>query len=181
MSRLGKKPLLIPDKVEIKVESNAVSVKGPLGTLQLDLLSDIKLEIADQKVTVNRQSDSKEAKATQGLILRLLNNAIVGVTQGFEKSLEVNGVGFKINMKGKNLELSLGFSHPVLFTPPSGIEIKIDKNIILVKGIDKQLVGETAAKIRDLKKPEPYKGKGIKYVEEHIHRKSGKMAAAAGS
>ncbi|MBU0647797.1 50S ribosomal protein L6 [Patescibacteria group bacterium] len=181
MSRIGKKPVSIPDKVETKIDGNTLHIKGPLGEQSITISSNIDLKLEDKKLVFTRKNDHKQAKSDQGLLNRLTNNAIIGVTSGYTKQLEVNGVGYKINLKGKNLELNIGLSHPVVYSPHEGIQLKVEKNIIIVSGIDKQLVGQTAAEIRSFKKPEPYKGKGIKYVEEHIRRKAGKMAAATSS
>ncbi len=181
MSRIGKQPITIPDKVEVKISDSQVEVKGPLGSLTVNLLPNLQITQQDKVITITREKDDNITRSAHGLINRLLANAIEGVVNGYQKELELIGVGYKIAMKGSNLELALGFSHPVLFTPPTGIKIQVDKNIIKISGIDKQLVGETAAKIRSLKEPEPYKGKGIKYIDEHIRRKAGKMAGSGGA
>lgn len=181
MSRIGKKPIIIPDKVEVKQNGSEISIKGPLGELKYNLLPNVSLVIADKQITISRQNDVNVNRAAHGLTNRLISNMVEGVTKGYEKNLEIIGVGYKVALKGKDLEMFLGFSHPVIFSCPSGIQFKVEKNSISISGIDKQLVGETAAKIRELKKPEPYKGKGIKYIDEHIRRKSGKMAASSSS
>lgn len=181
MSRIGKKPLIIPDKVEVKIVDRTVVVKGPLGELKYSLLPHINLELQDKQIIVTRTAETKIARSVHGLTSRLLNNMLEGVSKGYSKELEIVGVGYKVALKGKDLEMFLGFSHPVIFPCPEGIKFKVEKNNIVISGIDKQLVGETSAKIRDLKKPEPYKGKGIKYIDEYIRRKSGKMAASASS
>lgn len=176
MSRIGKQPITLPNGVEVTVADSTVTVKGPKGELTQALLSDVTINQEDSQLIVARKNDEKIAKAQHGLMRSLLNNMVVGVTEGFSKQLEVNGVGFKTNLSGKTLKMALGYSHDVNFTADEGIELSVDNNLITVKGIDKQKVGQTAAEIRALKKPEPYKGKGIKYVDEYIVRKSGKAA-----
>ncbi len=181
MSRVGKKILEIPSGVDIKVDGATVKVKGPKGELSLALHPHVKVAIADKKLTVDvADHDLVKDRALWGLFRRLIENMVTGVTKGFEKRLEINGVGFKAALAGKVLKLDVGYSHEVEFKIPPGVNIAVDKNIIIVSGIDRQLVGETAASIRSVKKPEPYQGKGIKYVEEVIRRKAGK-AAKAGS
>ncbi len=180
MSRIGNQPISITDKIEVKIESDKIIVKGPKGELFFPLYNHIKVENKDGQLLVKRANDEPHTRGLHGLTNRMICNMITGVTDGFEKELEVVGVGYKVNMKGKNLELHLGYSHPVLFETPEGIDIKVDKMNIKISGIDKQKVGETAAKIREYRKPEPYKGKGVKYIDEHIRRKAGKMTAAAG-
>jgi large subunit ribosomal protein L6 len=174
MSRIGKLPIEVPAGVTITIDSDAISVKGPKGELTVPHLSDVTVSLEDNKATVARKDDERIAKAQHGLQRALLNNAVVGVTKGFEKKLEVNGVGFRVNGGGQALEMSLGFSHPVKYEAPAGITLTVNKMEITVSGIDKQQVGQTAAEIRALKKPEPYKGKGIKYADEVILRKAGK-------
>jgi len=174
MSRIGKLPIEIPAGVTITVDSREISVKGPKGELTVPHLSDVTVTVEDNVATVTRNNDERIAKAQHGLQRALLNNAVVGVTQGFEKKLEVNGVGFRVGMSGTDLEMSLGFSHPVKYKAPAGVTITTEKMTITVSGIDKQQVGQVAAEIRALKKPEPYKGKGIKYADEVILRKAGK-------
>jgi len=181
MSRIGKKPVIIPDKVEVKVADEKIIVKGPLGELEFGIMPGLKVAVEDGRVTVTRQSDDSTIRSAHGLTVRQLENMIEGVSKGFKKALEVVGVGYKINPKGKDLELSLGYSHPILFTPPEGIKLSVEKMIITIEGIDRQKVGQVAANIRELRPPEPYKGKGVKYVDEYIKRKSGKMAAGGGS
>jgi len=174
MSRIGKLPIQIPSGVTITVDSGVVTVKGPKGELSQFVTPDVTVKVEDGTVTVSRKDDSKPAKSQHGLMRALINNMVVGVTQGFEKKLEVNGVGFRVGMSGQDLEMSLGFSHPVKYKAPEGVQITTNKMEITVSGISKQQVGQVAAEIRSLKKPEPYKGKGIKYAGETILRKAGK-------
>jgi large subunit ribosomal protein L6 len=174
MSRIGKLPIQIPAGVTITVDSGLIKVQGPKGNLEQFLTPNVTVKVEDGQVTVTRKDDSKPAKSEHGLIRALINNMVVGVTQGFEKKLEVNGVGFRVNGGGQNLEMSLGFSHPVKYQAPDGVNIAVEKMNITVSGISKQQVGQVAAEIRALKKPEPYKGKGIKYADEVILRKAGK-------
>lgn len=174
MSRIGKLPIQIPSGVTITVDSDVINVEGPKGKLVVPHLSDVTVAVEDGTATVTRKDDQKIAKSQHGLQRALLNNAVVGVTQGFEKKLEVNGVGFRVAMSGADLEMQLGFSHPVKYKAPEGVTISTNKMEITVNGIDKQAVGQAAAEIRSLKKPEPYKGKGIKYADEVILRKAGK-------
>lgn len=174
MSRIGKLPIVVPQGVTITVDSGNVTVKGPKGELTQFITPDVNVTLEDGTLTVTRKDDSKTARAQHGLMRALINNMVVGVTEGFEKKLEVNGVGFRVGGGGQNLEMSLGFSHPVKYTAPEGINITVNKMEIVVAGHNKQQVGQVAAEIRALKKPEPYKGKGIKYADEVIIRKAGK-------
>ena len=174
MSRIGKLPIEIPSGVTITVDSDVITVKGAKGELTVPHLSDVTVTLEDGKAIVTRKDDERIAKAQHGLQRALLNNAVEGVTKGFEKKLEVNGGGFRVAMSGTDLEMSLGFSHPVKYKTPEGVQISTNKMEITVTGIDKQKVGQVAAEIRALKKPEPYKGKGIKYADEQILRKAGK-------
>lgn len=174
MSRIGKLPIEIPSGVTITVDSDVIAVKGAKGELTVPHLSEVTVAIEDGKATVTRKSDEKVSKAQHGLQRALLNNAVVGVTQAFEKKLEVNGVGFRVSGGGSDIEMALGFSHPVKYKAQDGVQLTVNKMEITVSGIDKQKVGQTAAEIRALKKPEPYKGKGIKYADEVILRKAGK-------
>jgi large subunit ribosomal protein L6 len=174
MSRIGKLPIQIPSGVTITVDSDVITVNGSKGQLTVPHLSDVTVAIEDGNAVVTRKSDEKVSKSQHGLQRALLNNAVVGVTEGFEKKLEVNGVGFRVAMSGQDLEMQLGFSHPVKYKSPEGVQISTNKMEITVSGIDKQKVGQAAAEIRALKKPEPYKGKGIKYADEQILRKAGK-------
>lgn len=177
MSRLGKLPIKLPDTVEAKIENNFIVVKGPKGELKQELNNIVKVDIVDGEiqVSINDITDKKE-KAFWGLFRSLINNMVVGVTDGFEKKLEVNGVGYRVAISGKKLTLNVGYSHPVDFMLPEGIDGAVEANVITISGFDKQLVGEMAAQIRKVRKPEPYKGKGIKYVDEVIIRKEGKTA-----
>ncbi|OGL21982.1 50S ribosomal protein L6 [Candidatus Saccharibacteria bacterium RIFCSPHIGHO2_01_FULL_45_15] len=174
MSRIGKLPIAIPSGVTITVDSDVITVKGAKGELTVPHLSDVTVSIEDGNAIVTRKDDERIAKAQHGLQRALLNNAVNGVTTGFEKKLEVNGVGFRVGGGGQAIEMSLGFSHPVKYAAPAGVNLVVEKMTITVSGIDKQQVGQVAAEIRSLKKPEPYKGKGIKYADEVIVRKAGK-------
>ena len=175
MSRIGNWPVPVPSGVKIELKGHNMTVTGPKGTLSRDLHERIGITVEDQQVTVTRPTESKKDIALHGLTRALINNMVVGVTTGFQKGLEINGVGYRAELSGKVLTLSLGYSHPVNYQLPDGIEVEVEKQTKLtVKGIDKQLVGSAAAKIRSLRKPEPYKGKGIKYSDERIVRKAGK-------
>ncbi|MFH0780111.1 MAG: 50S ribosomal protein L6 [Parcubacteria group bacterium] len=177
MSRIGKKPVDIPAGVEVKIDNDLVLVKGGKGALSLRLHPKVKAEARDGKifVAINDESVAKQ-KALWGLYRSLINNLVIGVTRGFEKKLEVNGIGYKAAVFGRKLILNVGFSHPVEFALADGVNCSVEKNIITLSGSDKQLVGEMAACIRRIRKPEPYKGTGIKYLEEVIRRKAGKTA-----
>ena len=175
MSRIGKMPIAIPAGVTVDVaENNTITVKGPKGTLTRVLSPEMEIKVEGAEVVVNRPNDLKRSKSLHGLTRTLINNMVVGVTQGYEKALEINGVGYRAAKEGKKLVLNLGYSHPVNMTDPDGIESTVDNNRIVVKGIDKEKVGQYAAEIRDKRRPEPYKGKGIKYATETIRRKEGK-------
>jgi large subunit ribosomal protein L6 len=176
MSRIGRAPITIPAGVTINVDAeNLVHVKGPKGELSRKINQDMKITIEDGVLTVARPSDDKTHRSLHGLSRTLINNMVVGVTQGFTKNLEINGVGYRATKQGKNLSLALGYSHPVVIEPPAGITLDAPSaNSITVHGIDKELVGAVAANIRGWREPEPYKGKGIKYAGEHIRRKEGK-------
>ena len=182
MSRIGRMPITVPAGVDIKIsETNEVTVKGPKGTLSQALHPDMKIEMKDGEISIIRPSEQKKHKALHGLTRSLLANMVTGVTEGFQKELEINGVGYRAQMQGKKLVLSLGYSHPVEMDEIQGIEIEVPTpNKIIVKGADKQLVGHVAANIREKRLPEPYKGKGIKYETEHIRRKEGKAGKAKG-
>ena len=174
MSRIGKLPVEIPAGVTITVGDTEITVAGPKGTLQVPVQAKTSTTVEDNQAIVSRADDQPKSRAWHGLQRALLNNAVQGVTKGFEKKLEINGVGFRLSGGGKQIEMALGFSHPVKYTAPDGVELTTNKVEITVSGIDKQKVGQVAAEIRSLKKPEPYKGKGIKYVDEVIIRKAGK-------
>lgn len=180
MSRIGKKPISIPDGVTVRVTDNTISVKGPKGELERVLHDDIGLEIREKEVMVAPRRETKKTNALWGLSRSLVANMIEGVVNGFKKELEFEGIGFRVSIDGNNsLQMQLGFSHPVRFKAPEGIIFNVEKNIITVSGINKELVGETAASVRALKPPEPYKGKGIRYRDEVIIRKAGKKAVAS--
>ena len=174
MSRIGKLPIDVPAGVTITVDSDVVLVKGPKGELTVPHLSDVTVSIEGTQAIVTRKNDERIAKAQHGLQRALLNNAVIGVTKGYEKKLEVNGVGFRVSGGGQNIELLVGFSHPVKYKAQDGVLLTVDKMTITISGIDKQAVGQTAAEIRKIKKPEPYKGKGIKYDDEVVRHKAGK-------
>ncbi len=175
MSRIGRLPVAIPDGVTVTIaEKNQVTVKGPKGTLEKTFSPELTIEEKDGHVVVTRPNDLKRVKALHGLTRSLINNMVIGVTKGYEKTLEINGVGYRAAKQGQKLVLTLGFSHPVEMQDPKGVETKVDGNKIVISGIDKEKVGQFAAEIRDKKKPEPYKGKGIKYSDEVIRRKVGK-------
>jgi large subunit ribosomal protein L6 len=180
MSRIGRQPIIIPEGVEVTIADNLVTVKGPKGELTGKILKGLEVAKNDSQVIVTQKTINPDTQKQFGLQRTLINNMVVGVSEGFTKELEINGVGFRAQMKGKTLEMSLGFSHPIEYNAPEGVEVSVNQNIITVTGYDKQKVGATAANIRMFKKPEPYKGKGIKYVGEHIRRKAGKAAAKGG-
>lgn len=181
MSRIGKKPILIPDGIEVKIENNIVTVKGPKGELKKEIRPEIRVEIRDKNIFVFPCKDTKKTSAFWGLFRVYIFNMIKGVTQGYQKDLQLEGIGFRARMEGDKLILQLGFSHEVNIIQPSGIKIAVEKNIIKITGFDKELVGQTAAKIRAIKPPEPYKGKGIRYVGEVVKKKAGKKVVAAAS
>jgi large subunit ribosomal protein L6 len=175
MSRIGRMPIDVPAGVTVSIDGQHVSVKGPKGELALMVSEPIQVAVEDNQVVVTRPNEERLSKSLHGLTRTLINNNIVGVTQGYEKKLEVVGTGYRVAAKGSGLELSLGFSHSVTVDPPEGITFAVEGNDkITVMGIDKQAVGETAANIRKLRKPEPYKGKGVRYAGEHVRRKAGK-------
>ncbi len=177
MSRIGKKPILIPENVKVSIEDRKITVTGPKGCLSFNLPEGIEYNFEGQYLTFSRNSDEKKIRALHGLTRAMVYNMVLGVSQGFTKTLQIEGVGYKAEMKGKNLMLSLGYSHPILFIPPDGIQLETPSaTMINVFGIDKQVVGEVAAKIRKLRPPEPYKGKGIRYKDEVVRRKPGKTA-----
>jgi large subunit ribosomal protein L6 len=175
MSRIGKLPIPVPSGVDVTIEGQRVSVKGPKGTLAHTVAEPITVERADGVLEIKRPDDERRSRALHGLTRSLVNNLVVGVTQGYEKKLEIHGVGYRVLLKGSDLEFSLGYSHPVKVTPPEGITFVVENQTrFSVQGIDKQRVGEVAANIRKLRKPDPYKGKGVRYADEKIRRKVGK-------
>lgn len=175
MSRIGKKPVEIPSGVTLKLEGSALEVKGPKGLLAMKVLDDVSIEIGEKEVVVQPKSKAKSAKSAWGMQRTLVANLVEGVTQGFAKKLEINGVGYRAQMKGKSLNLQLGYSHDIDYPAPDGIDIKTpDQTTVEISGIDKQKVGQVAAEIRSFRPPEPYKGKGVKYEGEYIYRKEGK-------
>ena len=177
MSRIGRQPIAIPSGVEVTVDGSRVSVKGPRGSLEQTFHADMRVIKEDGSLRVERPSDERLHRSLHGLTRTLLANMVEGVTNGFEKRLEIVGVGYRAALKGSDLELQVGYSHAVSFRPPSGIEFEVPaQNRVTVRGIDKQLVGEVAAEIREIRKPEPYKGKGIRYAGERVQRKAGKSA-----
>lgn len=180
MSRIGKLPITIPAGVSVEIHGSTIKAKGKLGERKFDAHPLMKVELKDNVVIVSKQNDEQLSRQLHGLTRTLIANMVTGVHTGFEKRLEVNGVGYRAKVSGKKLELSLGYSHPVSVTAPDEINFAMDeklKNVIIITGIDKQAVGQVAANIRSLRKPEPYKGKGIKYMDEHIKRKAGKAAS----
>lgn len=177
MSRVGKRPIPIPDNVNVAYDSHRLRVKGPKGELSRIIHTEVDLGVKEGLIHVIPSGKMKRVRALQGLTRTLIANMIVGVTQGFQRVLEVNGVGYRVDLKSNVLTLSLGFSHPVTYKLPEGISASVDKNRIVLSGIDKELLGATAASIRRFRGPEPYKGKGVKYIEEQIKRKAGKSAA----
>ena len=180
MSRIGKKPIEIPAGVDVKIEGNLVTVKGPKGTLSRDIHPNIAVEKDGNTITVSRPDDSKQNRSLHGLSRTLIANMVYGVNETFKRELEVNGIGYRAEMKGKDLVLKVGYSHDVIMKAPEGITIEVPApNKIIISGTDKQKVGQFAANVREKRPPEPYKGKGIKYADEHIRRKEGKAGKAA--
>jgi len=180
MSRIGKNPVQVPNGVTVNVDKNTVSVKGPKGELTHTFHINMLIEFKDNQITVNRPNNLKLNRGLHGLTRTLIANMVEGVTKGFEKQLEILGVGYRAAIAGSKLTLSLGFSHPIEFNAPKGVTIEIDKdkkNILYIRGADKEVIGEVAAKIRGYKKPEPYKGKGIRYLGEYVPQKAGKAAS----
>jgi len=182
MSRIGRKPILISAGVECKLDGTTLRVKGPKGQLQGKFHQNMTIAIDNDLITVTRPTDGRTDRSLHGLTRTLISNMVIGVSEGFSKTLNIVGVGYKVDLKGKALNLNLGFSHPVNYPPPEGIEFDVDskKNVIVVKGVNKQTVGQVAAEIRMLRPPEPYKGKGVMYANEKIRRKAGKTAASKG-
>jgi large subunit ribosomal protein L6 len=179
MSRVGKNPIAIVAGVEAKLQNNRLEIKGPKGVLEAVIHHEITVKISDSEIVVEKTGNSKKAPAIWGLTRALISNMVVGVTEGYTKKLELQGVGFRMAVQGKKINMALGFSHPVVFDIPEGVEAKIEENNILtITGFDKQKVGQFSADIRKRKKAEPYKGKGFRYVGEHVRRKAGKKAAA---
>ena len=176
MSRIGKKPISIPNGLEVKIDGSSLKFKKSNNEKELDLKGHVDVKIEDGQIEFSPKGEDRQSRAYWGTYRALANNIVLGLTEGFSKQLEINGVGYRAAMKGKVLELNLGFSHPINFESPKGIEISVDKNVVTIKGDDKQQVGQVAAEIRGFRPPEPYKGKGIKYLEEHIIRKAGKTA-----
>jgi len=180
MSRVGRQPIPLPDGVTAKVDGSRVTVKGPKGEMSGSFDPELKIEHEDGELRVSRPTDQARHRSRHGLTRSLIANMVQGVTEGFERTLEIHGVGYRVQQKGKNIELSVGFSGSVLFEAPEGIELAVETPTLLhVRGVDKQLVGEVAARIRKVRPPEPYKGKGIRYRDEHVRRKAGKAAATA--
>jgi large subunit ribosomal protein L6 len=178
LSRIGKKPIQVPAGIKIDQVNDSLKIKGPKGELQLALHNNIKVNIDKDVLTVSRNSETKKDKALHGLFRALINNYIIGVKDGYTRKLEIVGVGYRAEMKGKKVQLSLGYSHPIIFCPPDNIKIESPTpTSIIISGIDKQLIGMIASKIRSFRPPEPYKGKGIKYENEYIRRKAGKAAS----
>lgn len=177
MSRIGKLPVPIPGGVEVNVGKEEILVKGPKGVLTTPVDPSVKYEVADGQVTITRADESRRARDQHGLRRTLLDNCVQGVSKGFEKGLEIIGVGYKVAVQGDKVVLTVGYSHPVEYPLPKGIEARVEGSKLFVSGIDKQLVGEVTAQIRRVRPPEPYKGKGIKYLDEHIRRKAGKSGA----
>jgi large subunit ribosomal protein L6 len=179
MSRIGKQPIPVPADIKIDIKGQKISVSGKKGNLEREILPELEISMKDQEIIVETRDNSKRTNAFRGMTRSLINNMVVGVNEGFKKTLIVEGVGYKVNMSGKTLTLNVGYSNPVEFPVPEGIQINVDgTNKIIVESIDKELLGLTTAKIREIRKPEPYKGKGIRYEDEHIVRKVGKAGAA---
>ncbi len=182
MSRTGRKPISLPEKVKASIQNGQVHVEGPQGKLFLNLPQGVTVLVEGQNINVKRENDERVARATHGLARALIANMVKGVSEGFKRELDINGVGYRAELKGSSLHLSLGFSHSVVYPIPTGIKVSVDKQThINVLGADKQLVGQVAAELRSIKKPEPYKGKGMKYTEEVIRKKAGKSATGSGA
>ena len=182
MSRIGKLPIQVPMSVKVKVDGRNVHVEGPKGKLDMSIEPSMSVEIGDGQVVVKRKDETRHSRGIHGLTRKLLANMIHGVNQGFSQVLEINGVGYRAEVKGDMIQLQLGYSHPIMFQLPAGVSAKVDKQtVITLEGADRQVLGETAAMLRDLRPPEPYKGKGVKYAEETIRRKAGKAAGTTGA
>ena len=177
MSRIGNKPIPIPKEVDIKFEGDLLTVKGPKGELKRRIHSDMRLSIDKEKIKVSPSDETRDSRALHGLFRMLISNMVTGVTKGFERALEIVGVGYRVELNGRTAVFNLGYSHPIHFELPDGIDAKIDKLRITLSGVDKELLGMTSAKIRSFRKPEPYKGKGIRYVGESVRKKAGKAGA----
>jgi len=180
MSRIGKNAIVIPQKTEVTLTDGVISIKGPLGTISKKVHSLVSVAIADGKVTVTPNNNSKLSRSLWGTFASHIRNMIAGVNKKFEKKLTLEGIGYRVELSGKNLKFIVGFSHPVVLALPDGVDVAVEKNEMTVTGIDKEAVGQFAAEIRNVKKPEPYKGKGIRYEGEYVRQKQGKKAAAAG-
>jgi large subunit ribosomal protein L6 len=179
LSRLGKVPLPVPAGVEVRLDGDNLEVQGPKGKLETTIPSGVTVEVGDGTVLVNRPDDSRQSRSTQGLVRRLASNMLRGVSEGFTRRLEITGVGYRADARGAQVHLSLGYSHPIIYQLPEGVTATVEnQTAVTIAGIDRQLVGEVAAGIRKLRPPEPYKGKGIRYSDEHIRRKAGKAGAA---
>ena len=179
MSRIGKKPIPVPQGVKVAIDGQTIKAEGPRGTLSQTVPGSLSVTVAQNVLTVGRSSDHRTVRALHGLMRSLIANMVHGVKDGFERKLEIVGIGYRAQLQGKNLQLALGYSHPVIFPLPEGIQAEVERQVsITLRGADKALVGQTAAKIRALRKPDPYKGKGIKYSDEYVRRKVGKKAGA---
>lgn len=174
MSRVGKMPITVPSGVTVTADNDVITINGPKGSLTQFTMPGIKINQAEGEITIERIREDRFTRSKHGLMRALVNNMVTGVSQGFEKKLEINGVGYRVQQQGSDLKFNLGFSHDITYKVPEGVQAAVEQNVITVSGIDKQKVGQAAAEIRSLKKPEPYKGKGIKYADERIIRKSGK-------
>ena len=175
MSRVGKKPISLPEKTKVSFSDGTVTVQGKNGTLTQTVHPAVELQIDAQQVNILLKQDDRKGRALHGLVRSLINNMVIGVSKGFERVLEINGIGYRVELKGKSLLFSLGYSHPIDFPLPEGVTATVEKNnVVKLSGIDKHLLGQTAARLRSLRSPEPYKGKGVKFAEEHIQRKAGK-------
>lgn len=176
MSRVGKRPISVPDSIQASVEGSRIVFKGTKASKELETYGRVKIDLQDKELTFSAVDSTSQSRAFWGTYRALANNIVLGLTSGFSKTLEINGVGYKASVAGKTLELALGFSHPIKYPIPDGVEMSVDKNQLIIKGSDKQQIGQIAAEIREFRPPEPYKGKGIKYIDETIIRKAGKTA-----